>query len=101
MTIVENGRQKQITKLEAAAKQLANKAASGDFKALNLLLPQLAVLDAAFDASAVTGTPLGAEDEAVLARLALRLTQTTHAVPTEPAPPAPPLLEPSTKGKTQ
>jgi uncharacterized protein DUF5681 len=37
VVINENGRRKTITKLEAAIKQLANKAASGDLKALQLL----------------------------------------------------------------
>jgi len=36
--INENGRRKEITKLEAAVKQLVNKAASGDLRALNQLV---------------------------------------------------------------
>jgi hypothetical protein len=35
--INENGKRKTVTKLEAAIKQVANKAASGDLKALQLL----------------------------------------------------------------
>lgn len=35
--INENGRRKTVTKLEAAIKQVTNKAASGDLKALQLL----------------------------------------------------------------
>src|SRR5713101_5484945 len=35
--INENGRRRKITKLEAALKQLTNKAAAGDLKALQLL----------------------------------------------------------------
>src|SRR5690348_9412338 len=46
VTIVVKGKQRSITKLEAAAKQLANKAAQGDLKAMQMLLPQLAALDA-------------------------------------------------------
>ena len=38
VVIDENGRRKTVTKLEAAIKQLANKAASGDQKALQLLM---------------------------------------------------------------
>src|SRR5262249_53996875 len=38
VVINENGRRKTITKLEAALKQLVNKAASGDLKALNQLV---------------------------------------------------------------
>jgi hypothetical protein len=37
VVINENGRRKTITKLEAAMKQLANKAASGDLRALHQL----------------------------------------------------------------
>ena len=37
VVINENGRRKTITKLEAALKQLTNKAASGELKALQLL----------------------------------------------------------------
>jgi hypothetical protein len=37
VVINENGRRKTITKLEAAIKQLTNKAASGELKALQLL----------------------------------------------------------------
>ena len=38
VVVNENGRRKTVTKLEAAFKQLANKAASGDQKALQLLI---------------------------------------------------------------
>ncbi len=37
VVINENGTRKTVTKLEAAIKQLANKAASGDFQAMRLL----------------------------------------------------------------
>ena len=37
LVINENGRRKTVTKLEAAIKQLTNKAASGELKALQLL----------------------------------------------------------------
>jgi len=37
VVITENGRRRPISKREAAAKQLANKAASGDLKAIRLL----------------------------------------------------------------
>ena len=38
VTVNENGRRKTITKLRASLKQLVNKAASGDSRALQLLL---------------------------------------------------------------
>src|SRR5260370_38307462 len=38
VTIKENGRQRSITKREAAVKQLANKSAGGDLKSIQVLL---------------------------------------------------------------
>jgi hypothetical protein len=38
VTVTENGRRRQITKLQAALKQLINKAASGDFRATREVL---------------------------------------------------------------
>jgi len=70
VTIVVKGQQRSITKLEAAAKQLANKAAQGDLKAMQMLLPQLAALDAS-----VVAQPLEViadDDKAVMASLMKR-----------------------------
>lgn len=79
--IVEKGKQKSITKLEAAAKQLANKAASGDFRALQLLLPHLAGVDASL---AATSEAPGTDDQAVMAELMQRFGMNDSA-PTKPA----------------
>lgn len=70
VTVTEHGRQKQITKLEAAAKQLANHAASGDLKAFSLLLPQLALIDASMATNAVPEPD--ANDQEVMAALVKR-----------------------------
>ena len=45
VVITENGIRKTITKLEAFIKQLVNKAASGDLRALPHLLPMIAVAE--------------------------------------------------------
>lgn len=78
VTIVVKGKQRSITKLEAAAKQLANKAAQGDLKAMQMLLPQLAALDAS-----VVAQPLEViadDDKAVMASLLKRFGGTAgHA----------------------
>jgi len=77
VTIVVKGKQRSITKLEAAAKQLANKAAQGDLKAMQMLLPQLAALDAS-----VITQPLEViadDDKAVMASLMKRF-----GAPSEP-----------------
>ena len=39
VSVTENGKRKRITKLEAMLKQLANKAASGDHRAIKMLMP--------------------------------------------------------------
>ena len=77
VTIVVKGKQRSITKLEAAAKQLANKAAQGDLKAMQMLLPQLAALDAS-----VVAQPLeviAEDDKAVMASLLKRFGATGDA----------------------
>jgi hypothetical protein len=43
VVITENGTRKTITKFEASLKQMVNKAASGDLRALTQLLPMIAV----------------------------------------------------------
>jgi hypothetical protein len=66
ITINQNGRRRTITKLEAAAMQIANKAASGDLKASTLQFNLLRT----FLASATEGNqkpPLDADDRAVIA----------------------------------
>jgi hypothetical protein len=77
VTIVVKGKQRSITKLEAAAKQLANKAAQGDLKAMQMLLPQLAALDAT-----VVAQPLDViadDDKAVMASLMKRFAPNSAA----------------------
>jgi len=39
--VVQNGRRRTITKLQALVTQLVNKAVSGDFRFLRLLLPEI------------------------------------------------------------
>lgn len=80
VTIVEKGKQKSITKLEAAAKQLANKAATGDFRALQLLLPHLAGVDASLAAPEAVGS----DDQAVMAAMMQRFGM-SDSIPANPA----------------
>ena len=68
--VVENGRRKSITKLDAAVTQMVNRAVKGDAKAMQQMLslgPLVGIETAA-------GTPaLDANDAAVMASLAQRL----------------------------
>ena len=77
VTIVVKGKQRSITKLEAAAKQLANKAAQGDLKAMQMLLPQLAALDASVIAQPLE--VIADDDKAVMASLMKRFGGTGEA----------------------
>jgi hypothetical protein len=76
VVINENGRRKKITKLEAAVKQLVNKAASGDLRALQ----QLAALARSAEErspEATTPTSVMAEvDQKVLRGIFNRFEQT-------------------------
>lgn len=71
VTVHENGRRKKITKRQAIAKQLVNKAASGDLKAIPTLFSQSRELIAEQEQlAAVFDTP---DDKAVLEGLLERL----------------------------
>lgn len=45
ITVVVNGKRRKITKLEAAMTQLANQAAAGDQRAIQILIAQIAVVE--------------------------------------------------------
>jgi Family of unknown function (DUF5681) len=76
--INENGIRKTVTKLEAAIKQLANKAASGDLNAMRQLLPVLSVLD---DSSAdLPPARLDNDDQKVMERVLARLAEPFNGV---------------------
>lgn len=70
VTVIENGRRKEITKLDASVKGLVNRAVKGDAKAMQqmLALAPLVGVDPATAAQAVD-----ANDQAVMANLLKRL----------------------------
>lgn len=71
VVINENGSRKTITKLEAAVKQLVNRAASGDLAAMRQLA---ALAGSGADQGAVPPSPeLGQNDQKVMARMLKRL----------------------------
>ena len=76
--INENGIRKTVTKLEAAIKQLANKAVSGDLNAMRQLLPVLAILE---DSSAdLPPARLDHDDQKVMERVLARLAESFNGV---------------------
>ncbi len=72
VTITENGRRKRITKLDAAVTQLANDAARGDKKSIQLACALLQVLEPKIEAQRLP-KDIEPADEAVLAELKARL----------------------------
>ena len=78
VVINENGRRKQVTKMEAAVKQLVNQAASGDLAALRQLTALAASAEQrSVDAEAETPS-LNEADQKVMAQLLKRLEKNTR-----------------------
>ncbi|THD43467.1 MAG: hypothetical protein E7774_12820 [Bradyrhizobium sp.] len=71
VAITENGQRRRITKLDAAIKQLVNRAASGEVKATQLLLQLVQAGEARPDQR--VGSEVGDADALVLAELNRRL----------------------------
>src|SRR5216683_1814367 len=65
ITVNENGRRRQVTKLEAALTQLANRAAQGDLKAMQIFLGLKQQIERSTGASADPGS-FAENDEQVL-----------------------------------
>ena len=66
VVVNENGRRKTVTKLEAALKQLVNKAASGDIRALRQLLDSARDAEAKQNASEAQNPAIGELDQEVI-----------------------------------
>jgi hypothetical protein len=75
VVITEHGRKNTITKFEAAIKQLVNKAASGDGRAMAQLFALVQVVERQGDAHDPATQPLPEVDQAVMARILSRLTR--------------------------
>jgi len=76
--VSENGRRKKITRLDAAVKQLANKAATGDPRSIQQLLALTQEVHDRNEASARTEkSPFTEEDEKVMQSLFSRLKHDT------------------------
>ena len=79
--INENGRRREITKFEAAITQLANKAASGDLRALGMVTALMQLAEERVQQEAVAKTYLQDADQQLLQGLMERL----EAMKEEPA----------------
>ncbi len=77
VVINENGKRKTITKLEAAIKQVTNKAASGELKALQLLAALVCSAEERGIQGAVPNAALDETDEKVVLGILKRLEATS------------------------
>ena len=73
--INENGQRKIITKLEAAVKQLVNKAASGDLRALRHLTDLASSAEERAAQAPVTNTTISEDDQKVVQRILERFSK--------------------------
>jgi len=71
--IVENGRRRRVTKLEAAVKQLTNKAATGELKALQLLSSLVRTVDNYNSPTTTLSNDLSEADEQVVLNILKRM----------------------------
>jgi hypothetical protein len=78
VTINESGRRKTVTKLEAAVKQMANKAASGDLKALQLLAALVRSAEERGIQTTASDSTLSETDEKVVLGILKRLEVTSR-----------------------
>jgi hypothetical protein len=83
VVINENGKRKIVTKLQAALKQLTNKAASGELNALRLLAVLVRSADERVIQQAVPDSFLEEPDEKVLAEILKRFEATSKGGQTD------------------
>jgi hypothetical protein len=74
VVITQNGRRRTITKLDAAAKQLANSAAAGDLKAIHQLMMLAQWVEGRAEAPAASADPFTDADREVIAVIYARLS---------------------------
>jgi hypothetical protein len=73
IVVTENGKRKTISKREAVAKQLVNKAASGDSRAIPILLNEARAYEARDDVFGVANSLISPEDEMVMQSILQRI----------------------------
>jgi hypothetical protein len=79
VVVVENGERRSISKLEAAVKQLVNKAASGNERFMRQLLNLLAVVEEPAPTEEETKASMSTADREVLAAILARMAEVAGA----------------------
>lgn len=85
IAVTENGKRRTISKRQAVAKQLVNKAAAGDPKAIPLLLSEARLAESLTAEGLGQPSPDCPEDQLVMASIRTRIRQTEELVPPETA----------------
>ena len=80
VTITENNKRKQVAKIAASAKQIANQGASGNFHAAKLAIG-FALKAESGQAGAPQVAPLTANDKEIVARFIARIRATEEETP--------------------
>jgi hypothetical protein len=75
VVVTENGKRKTISKLEVVIKQLSNKAATGDPKAIQQLLPLVQMIESRAEEAAGSMPALAEADDIVMGSIARRFRQ--------------------------
>lgn len=75
VVVTENGKRRSVSKLEVAITQLANKAATGDQKALQQLLPLVHLIEGRAEAAAVSTPIITKADQQVMENIRARIKQ--------------------------
>jgi Family of unknown function (DUF5681) len=96
--VTENGRRKKITKRKAIAKQLVNKAATGDQKAIPILFNETRQHESAPGADSGSEILCRPEDHLVMASIVKRIREAE--IPTSEAPSKPDAAGPNTETPT-
>lgn len=87
VALTENGKRKTFSKLEVAVKQLVNKAASGDHKAMLQLLPLVQMIEGRAEAALISTPVIAEADQAVMGSISARLERSfAQEIPKEPEP---------------
>ncbi len=81
VVINENGQRKEVTKLQAAVKQLVNRGASGDLAALRHLLMLVVSAEERSSGATVADASLGEVDQKVLDRILKRFDSNSKGEP--------------------
>jgi hypothetical protein len=87
VAITENGKRKTITKRKAVAKQLVNKAASGDQKAIPVLLNETRLHESGSGAGPGSAVLCRPEDQLVMANIVRRIREVEIAASEPPSEP--------------